>query len=108
MLFDFGSFILTCQIYSALSTNSSNPHPANKGIALTPVSRNRSGCCVAQLHPEVLEEVPGVSSAGGQALALPHSIVAKLLELLLLACGCLQGLEPVRSSPAHLVGLVCT
>lgn len=84
MPFDFHSFILISQICSALITNSSNPHPSNKRIVLTPISSNHSTYCVVQLHLEVLEEVPVVSFVGGQTLVLHHSIVAKLPELLLL------------------------
>lgn len=64
------------------------------------------------MHLEILEEVPAVSLAGGQALVLHHSIIAKILELLLLveqdACGRLWGLEPMLSSPVNLADLVCT
>lgn len=110
MPFDFHSFILISQIYSAHFTNSSNPHPSNKLTALTPISSNYSTYLVVQTHLEVLEEVPVVSFIGGQALILHHSIVAKLSELLLLveqdARGCLRGLEPVLCSPVHLADLV--
>lgn len=89
-----------------------HPHPSNKLVALTPISSSHSTYCVVQLHLEVLEEVPAVSFAGGQALVLHHSIVAKLFELLILveqdARGRLGGLEPMLCPPVHLADLVGT
>lgn len=90
----------------------SNPQPSNKWIALTPISSNSSTYHAVQLHLEVLEEVPAVSLAGGQVLVLHHSIIAKILKLLLLveqdARRCLWGFEPVLCSPVNLVDVVCT